>query len=226
MFLCHKGDSAGGNLAAAVALRLTQLPIPAKPATQVLIYPSLQYFDFQLPAHLQNDGKLFLTREEIVLSVLAHMGETEDLLGPLLANNHTTSRMKTDFAHLFDIQLLPERYRPTHYEKWMGDGKPEVVERVRKYIFDPFFAPLMAPPELVRRLPDTYVVTGGYDTLRDDGILYAKKLEGEGVRVQLVNYPNAYHPFFYQFDGPFATKMAGQAFDEVVSYLITKLDSK
>lgn len=226
MFLCHAGDSAGGNLATAVAMRLTQLPLPAKPATQVLIYPALQCFDFQLPAYRQNDGKVFLTREEIVLHFLAHIGETEDLMGPLLANNHTTSSMKTDFAHVFDIQLLPERYRPTHYEKWMGDGQLEVVERVRKYILDPFFAPLMAPPELVRGLPDTYVVTCGYDPLRDDGILYAKKLEGEGVRVQSVNYPDAYHPFFYQFDGPFATKMASRAFDEVVSYLITKLDSK
>ena len=224
--MIDSGDSAGGNLATAVTMRLTQLPLPAKPVAQVLIYPTLQVFDVQLPAFQQNAGKMFLSLEEIVIHYITLMGESWDLIGPIAANNHTTSTMKADFAHIFDVQLLPERYRPTHYQKYMGDGQPDVVERVRKYILDPFFTPLIAPPELVRGLPDTYILTGGHDPLRDDGFLYAKKLEGEGIRVQLVDYPDAYHAFLYQFEGPFATKLAGRAFDEVVTYLKTKLDSK
>lgn len=47
------GDSAGGNLAAAVALKLKK-----KIKLQVLIYPVLQAFDFQTPSYRENNGLL------------------------------------------------------------------------------------------------------------------------------------------------------------------------
>jgi len=45
-------------------------------------------------------------------------------------------------------------------------------------------------------LPPAYVVTAGFDPLRDEGRLYADKLKAAGVSVTHVDYPSMVHGFF------------------------------
>ncbi len=45
-------------------------------------------------------------------------------------------------------------------------------------------------------LPPTYIVTAGFDPLRQDGIDYAEKLKAAGVAVTHVDYPTMIHGFF------------------------------
>ena len=61
-------------------------------------------------------------------------------------------------------------------------------------MFDPDLSPIMASD--LKGLPSAFVVTCGYDVLRDDGVLYAKRLEEEGVLVNWKNYPTTFHGFF------------------------------
>jgi len=48
----------------------------------------------------------------------------------------------------------------------------------------------------VSGLPPTYIVTAGFDPLRQDGIDYAEKLKVAGVPVTHVDYPAMIHGFF------------------------------
>ncbi|XP_046573124.1 arylacetamide deacetylase-like [Haliotis rubra] len=61
------GDSAGGNLAAAVALKLSELKDMPRLSFQWLIYPATQAFSFKTPSYISNEDAVpyFLQRESM-----------------------------------------------------------------------------------------------------------------------------------------------------------------
>ncbi len=59
---------------------------------------------------------------------------------------------------------------------------------------DPRLSPLDAPD--AGGLPPAYIVTAGFDPLRDEGMAYGKKLKAAGVPVSHVDYPTMIHGFF------------------------------
>ena len=42
---------------------------------------------------------------------------------------------------------------------------------------------------------DTLIITAGFDPLRDEAEVYAKKLNRSGVRVKQLHYPDLFHGF-------------------------------
>lgn len=59
---------------------------------------------------------------------------------------------------------------------------------------NPYFAPLQA--EHYRDLPDTLIITGEFDPLRDEGEEYARRLQDAGVSVRMHRIMDAVHGFF------------------------------
>ena len=59
---------------------------------------------------------------------------------------------------------------------------------------DPRLSPLLCTD--LKDLPPAYVITAGFDPLRDEGRDYADKLDAAGVPVTYVNYPGMVHGFF------------------------------
>jgi acetyl esterase len=59
---------------------------------------------------------------------------------------------------------------------------------------DPRLSPLKAKD--VSGLPPAYIVTAGFDPLRDEAIAYADRLKQAGVTVNNVDYPTMIHGFF------------------------------
>lgn len=59
---------------------------------------------------------------------------------------------------------------------------------------DPRVSPLVA--DSVAGLPPAWVMTAGFDPLRDEGAAYAQKLKDAGVSVKHDNYPSLFHGVF------------------------------
>lgn len=59
---------------------------------------------------------------------------------------------------------------------------------------DPRLSPLLCAD--LSGLPPAYLITAGFDPLRDEGRDYADKLDAAGVEVTYVNYPGMVHGFF------------------------------
>ncbi|GCF10570.1 alpha/beta hydrolase [Dictyobacter arantiisoli] len=132
------GDSAGGNLAAAVALMIRDKGNP-KLAYQVLIYPLIDYYRPFKQSYLDYGEDYYVTRDELVW----------------------------------------------HWQQYLSND----LEGQH-----PYASPLRSP--LLTQLPPTLVITAEYDPVRDEGELYARRLQESGVPTHLTRYDGMIHSFF------------------------------
>jgi acetyl esterase len=77
---------------------------------------------------------------------------------------------------------------------------------------DPFAAPLQA--DTLAGLPPAFVVVGGCDPLRDEGLLYAARLRDDGVRVEEMFVPGQPHGFLN-----FGLPAAAEVFERIGAWL-------
>ena len=187
------GSSAGGNLAAAVALKLRDEKFPFQPKLQLLVYPVLQAVDFQLPSYQQNWKGPLLTAEYMSWGWSQYITGHGHYRLDFLNNSHTTPTIKrfiqkTSLNH----QALPMEYHYAPYRKPSLDhGDKEIWNQVKETLFNPYLAPLMAKD--LSDLPTAYIMTAQYDILRDEGILYGQRLKSAGVAVTHHNLPKGFH---------------------------------
>jgi acetyl esterase len=131
------GDSAGGNLASAVALKARDLGGP-EIAYQLLIYPCND-LGFNTESMLVNDTGFGLSRQGMMWFWEQYLNGAEDRSNPYAV--------------------------PHSAQNYTG-------------------------------LPPTILITAEYDVLRDDGRLYAQKLQEAGVEVAYRDFPGLIHGFF------------------------------
>ena len=195
LVLFISGDSAGGNLAAAVALRLTvETGLPSI-KSQVLIYPALQAFDFRMPSMLARNLNGFLTQELMVKYWLLYYQGHSDNIESFLINNHTSRHLKTsEYGDAVDHSLLPEEFQKQLAEKPQKNfGDENLSDSFEPTLLNPYFCPLLA--QKLDKLPPTFMITAEYDVLRDEGFMYAKRLAQAGVMVEHKHFENSFHGF-------------------------------
>ncbi|KAK6032046.1 hydrolase, alpha/beta domain protein, partial [Ostertagia ostertagi] len=195
------GDSAGGNLVAAITQR--RRDTRAKPTIlgQVLLYPLLQLADFQSMSYryfFKNlQGTALVDPESVVYYYMFYTGIDMDKHGDLvkyvLVNGHIAPQIRekvdkildyTPFSYMnYGNESLPERH-PVLYSE-------EAQRILAPFITNPYFSPLMQ--EDLSHLPPAFVMTCEFDVLRDEGILYAKRLKEAGVKTEARNYENGFH---------------------------------
>ena len=94
-------------------------------------------------------------------------------------NLQSESINQLEFAY-----LLPKARMSWYRDQYAGDFND---------YYEPKFSPIFAANAV--GLPDTYIVTGGFDPLVDDGKAYADKLADAGVNVVHRHFPGQIHAF-------------------------------
>ncbi|XP_021516657.1 arylacetamide deacetylase [Meriones unguiculatus] len=204
------GDSAGGNLAAAVTQQLIQDPdVKIKLKVQVLVYPALQALDLNLPSFQENSHFPFLSRSLMVRLWSEYFTTDQALEKAMLVNQH----VPMEHSHLFRFvnwsSLLPERYKKGYFYKSPTPGSSELAQQYPGFV-DVKACPLLADDNILLHLPLTYIITCQYDVLRDDGLMYVTRLQNVGVHVTHHHIEDGFHGAFTFHDFKITYRMQNQ----------------
>ncbi|KAG9343280.1 hypothetical protein JZ751_014261 [Albula glossodonta] len=200
------GDSAGGNLAAAVAQKLQQDPeqLVALKA-QALLYPVLQVLDLNTPSYQQNQDMPILPRTLMVRFWSQYFTSDKTLFHAMMTNSHNSAKSAQLLKFVNWSSYLPESFQGAYRYNApslgaavaeMDNGEEGPSSRPLfpfQAITDPRASPLLAPEGCLRPLPKAYILTCEYDVLRDDGVMYATRLRKAGVNVTHRHYGAGFH---------------------------------
>lgn len=217
------GDSAGGNLAAAVAQMLLHDPeVKVKLKIQVLLYPVLQGLDLSTPSYKENGYMPILSRTLMVRFWSEYFTTDPALFEAMMSNKHIPSQDAHLFKYVNWSTLLPNHLKNNHIYN-MPDNHNTVF--VTKYpgLLDVRASPLLAEDVKLTGLPLTYVITCQYDVLRDDGFMYVSRLREAGVHVVHEHYGSTFHGILLMTSWPFDFTIANQIVDKYLSWLNTNL---
>ncbi|XP_077476271.1 neutral cholesterol ester hydrolase 1-like [Stigmatopora argus] len=216
------GDSAGGNLSAALAQTIaTDDSMHVKFSVQALIYPVLQALDFNTPSYQQNRDMVILSRSFMIQLWLQYLDadlslEPRFLANEIIAELSPELRARVDWTVLLD----PE------YQKGFLPVREESMKITRKgllqvipTLLDVRASPLLAEAEVLAKCPKAYVMTCEYDVLRDDGLMYARRLRGAGVAVTTEHHLDGFHVCFSLATGFFRLDVGVRSFNSYLRWL-------
>ncbi|RLV95609.1 hypothetical protein DV515_00012813 [Chloebia gouldiae] len=214
------GDSAGGNLAAAVSQSLAGSSHLPRLRAQILIYPGLQALDFNLPSYQQNQGVPLLFRERAAFYMLQYLNGNAIKLEEVLEGCHVPIDIKLKYNKWVSPDNIPEEFKVRGYKpRVLLDCTTEVFETMKRFC-EPTLCPLLAEDTIIQQLPESFILTCEYDVLRDDGLLYKKRLEDNGVPVTWYHLEDGFHGIINSFNSDWLSFPAGKrGLDNIVNFL-------
>uniref|UniRef100_A0A8C6ZLH3 Arylacetamide deacetylase-like 4 n=1 Tax=Nothoprocta perdicaria TaxID=30464 RepID=A0A8C6ZLH3_NOTPE len=214
------GDSAGGNLAAAVSQTLASRSDLPKLRAQILIYPGLQALDFNLPSYQQNRAVPLLLRERAAFFALQYLNGDASHVEEVLEGSHIPADVRLKYRKWVSADNIPEEFK-TRGVKTLAptDCIAEVYESVKRFC-EPNLCPLLAEDATVHQQPESFILTCEYDVLRDDGLLYKKRLEDNGVPVTWYHIEDGFHGIISLHDYcGFSFPAGKRGLDSIVNFI-------
>lgn len=161
-------------------------------SVQALIYPAVQALDFNTPSCLQNQFMPILYRSVLVQFWMQYLGADLSLKSQFLVNNHSSNITPELRARLDWTVLLSPKYKKNYKRVIVEKGLQGAAKEVPG-LLDVRAAPLLAGPEVLAKCPRAYIITCEHDVLRDDGMMYAQRLQDAGVKVTSDHYEDGFH---------------------------------
>ncbi|XP_053226080.1 arylacetamide deacetylase-like 4 [Podarcis raffonei] len=214
------GDSSGGTFAAAVCQELVTREDLPRLRAQVLIYPFLQAVDFDLPSYQQNQSVPPLFRKRVVKFGSTYITGKEINVDPVIKGAHIPPDVREKYRKWISADNIPEEFKARGYVPNAPAPFSEEIYEQHKRGLEARFAPLLAEDDIIRQLPETFLLTCEYDVLRDDGLLYKKRLEDNGVPVTHHHLTDAGHAGLSIFGwGPFEFPSSKKCLQHMVQFL-------
>ncbi|XP_060073889.1 arylacetamide deacetylase-like [Ylistrum balloti] len=192
------GDSAGGNLAMAVAVKLSQSRDTTLPSlrTLSLVYPALQMVDFNLPSYLAYTEGPFLLKKQIMISAwLNYAFGNEEHITEFFNNRHMSPESWKNIRHYVDNSFIRGNVGAKQINDRLNFNE-SLAKDVEAIVSNQFLSPLLSTDEDLRKLPKMLVFTCQYDPLLNDGMILVKRLQNLGIRVSYQHFTGVQHGFF------------------------------
>ncbi|XP_005368498.1 arylacetamide deacetylase-like 4 [Microtus ochrogaster] len=177
------GESIGGWAVATVMQVLTRILSLPQVQAQVLIQPILNFVNFQLPSYQQSKNVPFLTRDMLFLCLCKYLAIYLSWKDAMLAGAVIPLDKWKKYQKWISHENIPRRF-------WRQFSQPESLGPFNeaaylesKHIWSAEISPVLANDKIISQLPKTLLVSCENDILRDDVLLYKKRLEDQGVPV-------------------------------------------
>ena len=168
-------------MAASVVNKMIDEDVNPMPKLQVLVYPALQGFNFQTPSYLRFNGKT--EPGTITSSSMVHFwvnyafGNSKDVESYLRNAHISEIQRKSKTFSYTDNSHLPSKLRFDAENNFhTSDYDKELTNKSADVLTNRYFSPLLAPDEVLQRVPKTYILTVDFDPLRDDGFILKDRL--------------------------------------------------
>ncbi|KAM4015736.1 arylacetamide deacetylase-like 4 [Anomaloglossus baeobatrachus] len=208
------GDSAGGNLTAAVCQALVGRSDLPKPLAQVMIYPMVQMADFNTPSYQQNKMVPLVFRDDALYYLITYIGGDPSLSKEMIKGSHVPPEIRQKLSRWLSSEEFKDKGYKPHI---MAPFNKDIYVKVKKALDLPC-SPLFSDDAVIRQLPQAYILTCEFDVLRDDGLLYKKRLEDNGVPVTWYHVKDGFHGVVGFFDK--SDVLSGKlAMDNVITYI-------
>ncbi|XP_063001263.1 arylacetamide deacetylase-like 4 isoform X2 [Elgaria multicarinata webbii] len=194
------GDSSGGTLAAALCQELASRTDLPRLRAQILLHPFLQAVDFSLPSYQQNHSVPILFKKLAIKHGFFYLTGKYVNLDKIMKNAHVPVDLWVKYRKWISADLIPEEFKVRGYVPLVPDPFSENLYEIGKQAFEPIFSPLLAEDTVICQLPEMFLVTCEYDVLRDDGLLYKKRLEDNGVAVTWHHVKDGFHGISFGID--------------------------
>nr|XP_060614776.1 arylacetamide deacetylase-like 4 [Anolis sagrei ordinatus] len=187
------GICSGGTFAAAVCQYLAVRKDLPKLGGQVLIYPFLQAVDFNLPSYQQNRSvPLLFKKQALNLGMLYLTGKRVNV-EDVMKNAHLPEHVWMKYRKWVNPDDIPERFKGRGYVPMERPPFNQELYEQTKEATNPMYSPLLAEDDVIRQLPKTFLLTCEYDIFRDDGLLFKKRLEDNGVPMTWYHIKDGFH---------------------------------
>ena len=185
------GESAGGNLAAAVTLKLRDDNFEPAVKMQLLFYPWLQVLDLQLPSYIRYQHGALLTQKAMAFFLANTLDGSDRRQEAYRNNDHVSPAVKKMTVPYIDVSQLPSKYLVGYENPSVETGNKTMWTELKDKLLSPYLSPLVA--DRLDGLPLTFILSAEQDVLRDDSFLYAARLRKSGVSVEHVHSEVSIH---------------------------------
>ncbi|XP_054857541.1 arylacetamide deacetylase-like 3 [Eublepharis macularius] len=214
------GDSGGATFASSVCQNLLSRKDIPKIQAQLLFYPFLQAVDVTLPSYQQNYFAPILFKERAIKLALRFLTEEMVDFKGVMKNAHVPDDVSVKYRKWISADHIPEEFKKRGYVPIVPAPFSEKLYKLTEICFQPTFCPLLAEDHIVQQLPETFLLTCEYDVLRDDGLLYKKRLEDNGVPVTWLHLKKGFHGILFNNDLMFFQyKEAEHAMKHIVDFI-------
>ncbi|XP_061016700.1 arylacetamide deacetylase-like 3 [Dama dama] len=187
------GDSVGGAVATILCQKFVDHSDLPKIRAQILIYSTVQSLDFQSPSYQQNKNMPLLSQNLAFYCWCSYLDISPSWRSAILKGAHLPAEVWEKYRKWLGAENLPDRFKKRGYLPVSREPLNEAAYLETNIILDVMNSPLIADDEVVSRLPEACIVSCEYDILRDESLLYKKRLEDLGVRVTWHHMEDGFH---------------------------------